>query len=56
MNVWVVSWTDYVNSRIGPKSIKCFEEYETAMAFAKLMSNNYSFVNLYEDEVRQWDF
>ena len=55
MNVWVVSWTNYVVVQIGCDSIKCFEEYETARAFAKIMSNEYSYVNMYEDEVTQWD-
>ena len=55
MNVWVVTWTNHVVGQIGPESIKCFEEYETARAFAKLMSSRYNYVNFYEERVDQWD-
>ena len=55
MNIWVVTWTNHVVGQIGPENIKCFEQFETARAFAKMMSNDYSYVNMYENEVTQWD-
>ena len=41
--------------QIGSESIKCFEDHNTALAFAKLMSGQYNYVHFYEDEVKQWD-
>jgi hypothetical protein len=55
MKIWTVSWTNQDHSQISPDNIKCFGEYKTAKAFVKLMSNNYSFVNMYRDEVTEWD-
>ena len=48
--VYVVTWTNHVVGQIDTDSIKCFEDYETARSFAKLMSNKYDYVNFYEDE------
>jgi hypothetical protein len=53
--VFVVTWTNHVVGQIGPEDVKCFENYETARAFAKMMSNDYNYVNFYEDEATQWD-
>ena len=53
--VYVVTWTNHVVGQIDTDSIKCFENYETARSFAKLMSNEYDYVNFYEDEATQWD-
>jgi hypothetical protein len=55
MKIFVVTWTNHVVGQVGPENIKCFEEFDTARAFAKIMSNNYSYVNMFEDEVNQWD-
>ena len=53
--IFVVTWTNHAVGQIGPEDIKCFEDYETARSFAKLMSNKYDYVNFYEDEATQWD-
>ncbi len=53
---FVVTWTNHVVGQIGSEDIKCFEDYKTALAFAKLMRDNYTYVNFYEDEATQWDF
>ena len=53
--IFVVTWTNHVVGQVGPEDIKCFEDYETAMGFAKLMRNEYNYVNFYEERVDQWD-
>lgn len=53
--VFVVTWTNHVVGQIGPEDIKCFEDYNTAIAFSKLMKQSYNYVNFYEDEATQWD-
>ena len=53
--MWVVTWTNHVVGQISSDSIKCFEEHDTALAFAKLMSCNYQYVNMYAEEAKQWD-
>jgi hypothetical protein len=53
--VFVVTWTNHVVGQIGSDSIKCFEDHNTALAFAKLMREQYNYVHFYEDEVKQWD-
>ena len=53
--IFVVTWTNHVVGQVGPEEFKCFEDYNTAMAFAKLMRNDYNYVNFYEDEATQWD-
>ena len=53
--VCVVTWTNSVVGQVSPDSIKLFEDYTTALGFAKLMSKEYNYVNFYEDEATQWD-
>ena len=53
--VFVVTWTNNVVGQVSLEDIKCFEDYDTALGFARLMSKKYSYVNFYEDEVTQWD-
>ena len=53
--VFVVTWTNHVVGQINSQDIKCFENYDTALWFAKLMSKDYTYVNFYEDEAKQWD-
>ena len=53
--VFVVTWTNHVVGQVGLEDIKCFEDYNTARAFAKLMGQSYNYVNFYEDEATQWD-
>ena len=53
--VFVVTWTNSVVGQIDSDSVKCFEDYDTARSFAKLMSSDYDYVNFYEDEATQWD-
>tara|TARA_B100000902_G_scaffold113570_1_gene114707 strand:+ start:237 stop:407 length:171 start_codon:yes stop_codon:yes gene_type:complete len=52
--VFVVEWIDY--RYVGSEDVKCFEDYKTACAFAKLMRQKYNYVNFYEENVNQWDF
>ena len=54
--IFVVTWTNHVVGQVSPEDIKCFENHDTALGFAKLMSKNYNYVNFYEDEASQWDF
>ena len=51
----VVTWTNHVEGQVGPEDIKCFEDYNTALAFAKLMRDQYNYVQFYEDEATLWD-
>jgi len=53
--IFVVTWTNHVVGQVGPEDIKCFEDYDTALSFAKLMMRQYPYVNFYEDEATQWD-
>ena len=53
--VFVVTWTNSVVGQVSPDSINLFEDYTTALGFAKLMSKEYNYVNFYEDEATQWD-
>ena len=53
--IFVVTWTNHVVGQVGPEDIKCFEDYNTARAFAKLMGQSYQYVHLYEERVDQWD-
>ena len=53
--IFVVTWTNHVVGQVGPEDIKCFEDYNTACAFAKMMKRSYSYVNFYEEKVDQWD-
>jgi hypothetical protein len=53
--IFVVTWTNHVVGQIGSENIKCFEDHNTALSFAKLMRDQYSYVHFYEDEVKQWD-
>ena len=48
---WVVSWTNDQVSTTDSSNLKCFEEQDTARSYAKLMSANYSYVNMYLSEV-----
>ena len=53
--IFVVTWTNHVVGQVGPEDIKCFEDYNTALAFAKLMRDQYNHVQFYEDEATLWD-
>jgi hypothetical protein len=53
--IFVVTWTNHVVGQVGPEDIKCFEDYKTALAFSKLMRDQYNYVNFYEETVDQWD-
>ena len=53
--IFVVTWTNHVVGQVGPEDIKCFEGYNTARAFAKLMGQSYQYVHFYEEKVDQWD-
>ena len=44
--IFVVTWTNHVVGQIGPEDIKCFEDYNTAMAFAKLMRDQYNYLSI----------
>ena len=47
--------TNHIVGQVSSEDIKCFDEYETARAFAQLMSKDYDYVNFYEEEVKKWD-
>ena len=53
--VFVVTWTNHLVGQVSPKDIKCFEDYNTALGFCKLMKQSYNYVNFYEENVNQWD-
>jgi len=53
--IFVVTWTNHVVGQVGQEDIKCFEDFNTARAFAKLMSQSYQYVHFYEERVDQWD-
>ena len=40
--VFVVTWTNSVVGQVGSEDIKCFEDYNTALGFAKLMKQSYT--------------
>ena len=53
--IFVVTWTNHVVGQVGSEDIKCFEDYNTALAISKLMKQTYNYVNFYEETVDQWD-
>jgi hypothetical protein len=53
--IFIVSWTNHIVGQISPDQVKCFEDYNTALAFAKLMKERYNYVNFYEEILDQWD-
>jgi len=53
--IFVVTWTNSVVGQIGSEDIKCFEDYNAALVFSKLMKERYNYVNFYEELVDQWD-
>tara|TARA_B100000900_G_C19935310_1_gene455288 strand:- start:253 stop:429 length:177 start_codon:yes stop_codon:yes gene_type:complete len=53
--IFVVTWTNHVVGQVKPENIKCFEDYNTALGFAKLIKQSYNYVNFYEEDVTQWD-
>ena len=53
--IFIVSWTNHVVGQVTSDQVKCFEDYNTALAFAKLMSERYNYVNFYEEISDQWD-
>ena len=53
--IFVVTWTNHVVGQVDPQNIKFFEEYNSALAFSKLMKERYNYVNFYEEKLDQWD-
>ena len=53
--IFVVTWTNHVVGQVGSEEIKCSVDYNTARAFAKLMSQSYQYVLFYEEKVDKWD-
>ena len=53
--IFKVTWTNHVVGQIGSEDIKCFEDYKTALGFAKLMKQTYNYVHFYEETVEKWD-
>ena len=49
--IYVVTWTNHIVGQVGPEDIRCFGDHATAIAFAKLMTNHYNYVNTFEDYV-----
>ena len=54
-NIIIPTWTNHVVGQVGSDDIKCFEDYDTALAFSKLMKQSYNYVNFYEETVEKWD-
>ena len=52
--IFVVTWTNNVVGQVSSEDIKCFEDHNTALTFAKLMGKQYNYVHFYEDEAK-WD-
>ena len=40
--IFVVTWTNHLIGQVGSEDIKCFEDYNTALGFAKLAGPVYS--------------
>ena len=53
--IYVVTWTNHLMGQVGSDNIKCFGDHNTALAFSKLMKQNYNYVNFYEEMVKKWD-
>ncbi len=53
--IYVVTWTNHVVGQVGPDNIKCFEDHNTAVGYAKLIREKYNYVHFYEEEVNEWD-
>lgn len=53
--IFVVTWTNHLVGQVGSEDIKCFEDYQTALGFTKLMKQSYNYVNFYEENVEKWD-
>ncbi len=49
--VWTVTYQDAQVEALEAEQIKVFEDKETARAYAKLLSSNYDYINMYESEV-----
>tara|TARA_B100000700_G_scaffold253017_1_gene284708 strand:- start:223 stop:402 length:180 start_codon:yes stop_codon:yes gene_type:complete len=49
--VWTVTYQDTSYEALDPKQIKVFVEEDTARAYAKLLSKDHDYVNMYESEV-----
>ena len=49
--VWTVTYQDDQVEALDSHQIKCFEEKETADAYAKLLSKDHDYVRMYQSEV-----
>ena len=49
--VWTVTYQDAQTEALDSDQIKCFEEKETAGAYAQLLSKTHDYVRMYESEV-----
>ena len=54
--VWTVTYQDAQVEALDAEQIKVFEDKETAKAYAKLLSKDHDYINMYESEVTdRWD-
>ncbi len=49
--VWTVTYQDAQVEALEADQIKCFEEKETADAYASLLSKDHDYVRMYQSEV-----
>jgi hypothetical protein len=49
--VWTVTYQDAQVEALDADQIKVFEDKDTARAYAKLLSKDYDYINMYESEV-----
>ena len=54
--VFVVTWTNHVVGQVDSDSIKCFEDYETARSFAKLMSSDYEIYEIKDKKINRYPY
>ena len=53
--LWTVTYQDASYEALEPEQIKVFEEKVTADAYARLLSQDHSYVRMYESEATKWD-
>ena len=52
--VWTVTYQDAQVEALDSDQVKVFEDRSTASAYARLLSQDYDYVNMYESEVSKW--
>jgi|TARA_B100001250_G_C19637744_1_gene716784 hypothetical protein len=52
--VWTVTYQDAQVEALDADQIKVFEERDAARFYARQLSEQYDYVNMYESEVSKW--